>query len=125
MKIHLAKAEGQNQFTGYGDNYVDINQRRVERSIVVMADQLIENWPVISFETLAQEHFEQLAALPLEIVLLGSGATLRFPHPRLSVALQARHIGLEVMDNSAACRTYNILMQEGRKVAAALILSEP
>lgn len=125
MKIHLAKAENQNQFTGYGDNYVDVNQRRVERSIVVMADQLIEDWPVISFETLAAEHFEQLAVLPIEIVLLGSGATLRFPHPRLSVALQARHIGLEVMDNSAVCRTYNILMQEGRKVAAALILPQP
>ena len=123
MKIHLAKAEGQNQFTGYGDNYVDVNQRRVERSIVVMADQLIENWPVISFDALAPEHFEQLAALPIEILLLGSGAMLRFPHPRLSVALQARHIGLEVMDNSAVCRTYNILMQEGRKVAAALILA--
>lgn len=125
MKIHLAKAEGQNQFTGYGANYVEVNQRRIEQSIVVLADQLIENWPVIAFEMLAPEHFEQLSALPIEIVLFGSGATLRFPHPRLSVALQARHIGLEVMDNSAVCRTYNILMQEGRKVAAALILSQP
>lgn len=122
MKIHLAKADGQNQFSGYGNGYVDVNQQRIERSVVVMPDRLILDWPVATFEALSQTHFEQLATLPIEIVLLGSGATLHFPHPRLSVALQARHIGLEVMDNSAVCRTYNILMQEGRKVAAALIL---
>lgn len=123
MKIHLAKAEGQNQFTAYGDGYVDVNRERIERSVIVLPDRLIQNWPVASFDNLADEHFVQLASLAVEIVLLGSGATMRFPHPRLAAALLSKRIGLEVMDNSAACRTYNILMQEGRKVAAALIIS--
>ena len=123
MKIHLAKAEGQNQFTAYGDGYVDVNRERIERSVIVLPDRLIQNWPVASFDNLADEHFVQLADLAVEIVLLGSGATMRFPHPRLTAVLLSQHIGLEVMDNSAACRTYNILMQEGRKVAAALIIS--
>lgn len=123
MKIHLAKAEGQNQFTAYGDGYVDVNRERIERSVIVLPDRLIQNWPVASFDNLADEHFAQLADLAVEIVLLGSGATMRFPHPRLTAVLLSQHIGLEVMDNSAACRTYNILMQEGRKVAAALIIS--
>lgn len=123
MKIHLAKAEGQNQFTAYGDGYVDVNRERIERSVIVLPDRLVQNWPVASFDNLADEHFAQLADLAVEIVLLGSGATMRFPHPRLTAVLLSQHIGLEVMDNSAACRTYNILMQEGRKVAAALIIS--
>lgn len=123
MKIHLAKAEGQNQFTAYGDGYVDVNRERIERSVIVLPDRLIQNWPVASFDNLADEHFAQLADLAVEIVLLGSGATMRFPHPRLTAVLLSQHIGLEVMDNNAACRTYNILMQEGRKVAAALIIS--
>lgn len=123
MKIHLAKAEGQNQFTGHGESYVVVNQRRIEHSVVVLPNQLIENWPVATFDALSQEHFEQLATLTIEIVLLGTGTRQRFPHPRLSTALHTRRIGLEVMDNSAVCRTYNILMQEDRKVAAALIIS--
>lgn len=123
MKIHLAKAEGRNQFTAYGNGYVDVNRERIERSVIVLPDRLIQNWPVASLDNLADEHFAQLADLAVEIVLLGSGATMRFPHPRLTAVLLSQHIGLEVMDNSAACRTYNILMQEGRKVAAALIIS--
>jgi len=57
-----------------------------------------------------------------DIVVLGTGASLRFPHPRLTRALLEQRIGLEVMDTAAACRTFNILAAEGRRVAAALML---
>lgn len=122
MKIHWEKAQGQQQFTGYGENYVIVNGRQIERSLIVLPDRLIENWPVADFEALGAEHFAQLAELGIEIAVLGTGSRMRFPHPRLTAALAAKHIGFEVMDNHAACRTYNILLQEGRVVAAALIL---
>lgn len=122
MKIHWEKAQGQQQFTGYGDNYVAVNGREIEHSLIVLPDRLIENWPVPDFETLNAEHFAQLAELAIEIVVLGTGSRMHFPHPRLTAVLGDKHIGLEVMDNHAACRTYNILLQEGRAVAAALIL---
>ena len=65
-----------------------------------------------------------IAQLEPEIALLGTGDRQRFPHPRLIQALMARGIGVEVMDTSAACRTYNIVMLEGRRVAAALLLAD-
>ena len=122
MKLHLAKAAGQNLFTGYGDDYVSINQINHVKSLIVMPETLIENWGAISFEDLANAHFEHILSLEPEIVLLGTGKTLRFPNPALTQALTHAQIGMEVMDIHATCRTYNILMAEGRKVAAALIL---
>ncbi|MBI2225497.1 MAG: hypothetical protein HYU44_11240, partial [Betaproteobacteria bacterium] len=71
---------------------------------------------------LAASHFEFLLALKPEIVLLGTGAMLRFPSPALSRCLTEAHVGLEVMDTNAACRTYNILAAEGRNVAIAILL---
>ncbi|MGH8736206.1 MAG: Mth938-like domain-containing protein [Burkholderiales bacterium] len=107
-------------FTGYGEGYVLINGARHERSLIVAPDRLIE-WDAASFEALREEHFAALAALAPEIVLLGTGPRLRFPHPRLTRALALARIGLEVMDVNAACRTYNILVSEDRRVAAALL----
>ena len=99
-----------------------VNQVRYERSLIVLPDQIVEDWPAHSFEQLAAEHFEHLCSLQPEIVLLGTGATLRFPHPSLTGILINQKIGIEVMDTSAACRTYNILTAEGRRVAAALLI---
>lgn len=109
-------------FTGYGTGYVMVNQMRYERSLIILPDRIIEDWPAQTFEQLAVEHFEQLLSLQPEIVLLGTGATLRFPHPSLIKILIAAKIGVEVMDTNAACRTYNILTAEGRRVAAALLV---
>ena len=122
MKLHLAGLSGQNLFTGYGAGYVMVNHTRHERSLVVLPDHLIEQWQAQTFEQLAAEHFDCLLPLQPEMVLLGTGATLRFPHPALTKALLAARIGVEVMDTGAACRTYNILTGEGRRVAAALLL---
>lgn len=122
MKLHLTQAAGQNLFTAYGAGYVQVNQQRFESSVIVMPEQLITDWSPRSLEQLSAAHFEHIASLQPEIVLLGTGNMLRFPHPRLSVALSQARIGLEVMDTYAAARTYNILMGEGRLVAAALLL---
>ncbi len=120
MKFHLENAPGRHLFTGYGTGYVAINQARHETSVIVTADRLLFDWPA-RWEELAAAHFELLLSLKPEIVLLGSGARQRFPHPSLSQGLAAARIGVEAMDTPAACRTYNILIAEGRNVVAAVI----
>ena len=122
MKLHQARAEGRNLFTGYGPGYVSINGTRRQISTVVLSDRILD-WEVPEFSALNEASFAYLAALPVEIVLLGTGATLRFPHPRLTQPLRDARIGLEVMDTSAACRTYNILLGEDRRVAAAVLIA--
>lgn len=123
LKLHLVSAAGQNLFTGYGEGYVLVNQQRYQQSLIVLPDKIISNWPVPEFALLEAGHLELILPLGPEIVLLGTGRTQRFPSPRLTRGLAQARIGLEVMDTFAACRTYNILMGEGRRVAAALLLS--
>lgn len=122
MKFHLADAAGLNLFTGYDIDYVAVNHQRYPASLIVLPDRIAEEWPPQSFAALEAAHFEAILEFRPEIVLLGTGSALRFPHPRLTEALIRAHIGVEVMDTPAACRTYNILASEGRRVAAALIL---
>jgi uncharacterized protein len=109
-----------NTITGYGEGYVMVNGERHASSLVVLADR-VEDWSAERFDTLTVEHFRFLKELGVEIVLLGTGPRQRFPHPRLTAALAQAGIGLEVMDVQAACRTYNILVAEERRVAAALL----
>lgn len=122
MKLHLAGLSGENLCTSYGEDYVAVNQRRIETHLVILPERLIEPWDVESFAALTEADFAFLATLPVEVLLLGTGSRLHFPHPRLSAPLHQAHIGFEVMDTAAACRTYNILVGEGRRVAAALLL---
>jgi uncharacterized protein len=120
MKLHLAGAGSANVFTGYGDGYVVVNERRFERSVVVMPESLWSDWEATTFEALTAAHLEALAGLDREVILLGTGSRLRFPAPGVMRPLAGK--GLEIMDVPAACRTYNIVMAEGRRVAAALLL---
>jgi uncharacterized protein len=122
LKLHLSNSTEKNIFTGYGPGYVVVNQKRYENNLIVMPDHIIEDWLVQSFENFSEEHFELLLPLQPEIVLLGTGATLRFPSPSVTKKLIEIKTGVEVMDTNAACRTYNILMAEGRNVAAALLI---
>jgi uncharacterized protein len=122
MKLHLTHHEGKNLITGYGAGWVEINETRYQQSLIVLPGLLVTDWQATGFDILAEAHFERVAQLAPEIVLLGTGATHRFIHPRLSRALTEAGIGLECMHTAAACRTYNILMSEGRHVAAALII---
>ena len=123
MKFQLQKPTGQNLFTGYGNGYFMVNNLRYERSLVVTPESVIEDWQVTDVGALSVPDFEFLRALKPTIVLLGSGAKLRFPRPELARCLAEDRIGLEVMDSTAACRTYNILTAEGRNVVAAVLLA--
>src|SRR3990172_5615380 len=89
-------------------------------SLIVMPQQLLRDWPPQDFTELEASHFEVLLELRPELVLLGVGGRLRFPAPALTAQLTDHGIGVEVMDTGAACRTYNILMAEGRNVAGGL-----
>ena len=120
MNLHPSLPSGVNTITGYGEDYVMVNGERRESSVVVLPDR-VEGWSATSFDALTAEDFSFLGSLDAEIVLLGTGPRQRFPHPRLTAALAQAGIGLEVMDVQAACRTYNILVAEERKVAAALL----
>ncbi|MEW6313845.1 MAG: Mth938-like domain-containing protein [Pseudomonadota bacterium] len=123
MKLHLTLPDGTNMFTGYGDGYVEVNRQRCEQSLVVLPDRMLSDWSAGGFAGLSAADFEALAALAPEILLLGTGPVLRFPAPAVLRPLIEAGIGAEVMDTQAACRTYNILVAEGRRVAAALLLS--
>jgi uncharacterized protein len=120
VKLQPSARTHLNTFTGYGEGYVMVNGERHAASLIVQPERM-QAWPVHAFSALAEAHFAGLAELGPEVVLLGTGGRLRFPPPQLSTPLARAGIGLEVMDVQAACRTYNILMAEERRVLAALI----
>ncbi|PXX12387.1 uncharacterized protein C8R27_12541 [Nitrosomonas ureae] len=122
MKLHPAHFSHQYIFTGYGDKYVEVNQIRYEKNLIVLPNRLIENWPVISVSELEIQHFENLLPHAPEIVVLGTGISHQFPHYSLLNQMAKMGIGIEIMDTKACCRTYNILVEEGRHVAAALFI---
>lgn len=121
MKLHLSNTAGLNIFTAYGEGYVSINNQRHEGNMIVLPTELRSAWTAARPDSLTEADMEQLLGLGTEIVLLGTGSRLRFPPGPLLRPFAAAGIGLEVMDLQAACRTYNILATEGRKVAAALL----
>ena len=123
VKISRDLSEGRNAFSAYGPGYVDVNAKRYTASIVVSGERIISDWPAESIDALRADHFAAIVELKPEIVLLGTGATFRFPEPALLAPLHQARIGVEVMDTQAACRTYNILLGEGRNVVAALIVT--
>ena len=125
MKLHATVVPSSNTFNAYGDGWVEVNAVRFERSIVVVPDRPVLDWPVADFAALTADDFRLVLDMNPELVVFGSGDRLRFPHPRLLAPLIDRGIGVETMDVFAACRTYNILMAEGRRVAAALLLESP
>ncbi|MBC3806055.1 Mth938-like domain-containing protein [Undibacterium seohonense] len=124
MKLHATNTQQYQTVTAYDEQGVEFNLIRYEHSLIVLPETAPVVWDVAHFDSLATEHFEQIAGTSPDVVILGTGKKQRFVHPKLIVALSAQHKGVECMDNQAACRTYNILMAEGRKVALALILEK-
>jgi len=122
VKLHQNQAAGRNAFTGYGKGYVLVNGSRHESSVVVVPDAPVAGWDVEAVGDLDEARIARLAALDVEVLLIGTGDRLEFPSPRLLLPFAQAGVGTEIMDTPAACRTYNILMGEGRKVAAALII---
>ncbi|MEN9867191.1 MAG: hypothetical protein RL748_2781 [Pseudomonadota bacterium] len=122
MKLHATATQTFQTVTAYDTDSVDINARRYTHSVLLMPELPPEHWEINAFEQLRPDHFRAILAHNPELIILGTGSRQHFIHPRLQAEVTGHRIGLESMDNQAACRTYNILMAEGRKVALALIL---
>lgn len=125
MKLHADLPTTLNTITAYGDDYVEINRQRYDHSVVLMPSGNIIPWPIEKFELLEEKHLAIIVEFNPELVILGSGLQHRFVQPALLKSLIRSGIGVEIMDTQAACRTYNILMAEGRNVLAALLLEIP
>jgi len=122
LKLHLANLGDTKLFTAHGAGYVMVGGERHERNIVVLAQEVRSDWDAAGFDALDETHFAWFLAFKPDVLLLGTGAQQRFPHPRLYRALTDAGIGVECMTTPAACRTYNILAAEGRKVVAAILI---
>jgi len=125
MKLHSTSTQQYQTVTGYDEHGVEINAVAFDYSLIVLPEAAPVPWPVAKFEDLQAEHFAQIDAISPDVVIVGTGMRQRFAHPKLFSMLTKRRIGIECMDSQAACRTYNILMAEGRKVALALIIEQP
>jgi uncharacterized protein len=123
VKFHL-QTPSASLVTGLGDGWIKVGVTEYRDNCVLGPDGVQTGFAPEGFDALTEADFAALLAQEPEIVLLGTGATQRFPHPRLTQALTAAHVGLEVMDTRAACRTFNILLGEGRRVVAALVLHQ-
>ena len=122
VKFTLEPPSHANLVRSYSETELRIGAQRVQRSCLVTASRLITDWPPASFDELAPAHLEAIFALTPELVLLGTGPTQRFADAAVRAEFLRRGIGLEVMQLGAACRTFNVLLQEERRVVAALFL---
>ena len=125
MKMQADRMEGQNAISRHGPEGIIVNGAEYRESTVVPWRGTVVPWGADDFDALSADHFAALAALAPELVIFGSGSRLRFPKPVLLQPLMARRIGFETMDTAAACRTYNVLLAEGRAVVAALLFEAP
>lgn len=124
MALQLEQNTRFRTFSGHGPGYVAVNGRRFEQAVVVHRTEVHLDWDAHDFASLTPAHFEYFLALQPELVLVGTGARQQFARPELYRALIEAGIAVEFMDTPAACRTYNILVGEERKVVAAVLLDE-
>ncbi len=122
MKLHQSKVKNVNQFTGYDGSGVKVNDERFEGSILVLPNE-VHSWRPTSFADLLADDFAALLEFEPELVLLGTGGKIQFPHPQLFAALSSKRIGLDAMDTGALCRTFNVLTAEDRRVLALVLHS--
>jgi uncharacterized protein len=122
MKFTLENNPNLNFIRAYSAEELKIGEHSIRSSCIVMADALIAEWPPTTLDELQLNHLAPIFELQPELVLLGTGARQRFAAADIRAAFAAQRIGLEAMDLGAACRTFNILVQEDRRVAAALFL---
>lgn len=123
MKITLDNGSAKYRIIAYESGRIRINDETILDSIIVSPEKT-ELWDIENMDSLTQHHFEYLLTYEPEILILGTGSKQRFPASNLLTPLVQAGIGLEVMNTAAACRTYNILMSEGRNVVAALFMIE-
>ena len=121
MRFAQETPEG-NTISACAAGEITINEEVIRESVVIIHERIIRDWLPARFEELEVAHLVRLLELGPEIIVLGTGETLRFPAPEIMASALTQGIGVEVMDTSAACRTYNILHSEGRQVVVALLL---
>lgn len=122
MKFQPDSLDGVNTIARHDGGSVWIGNQSYSGSVIVPWSGPVRAWAPADFNALTQAHFDEILQLQPELVIFGSGSRLRFPAPALLRELIARRIGVESMDSAAACRTYNVLVSEGRTVVAALLL---
>ena len=122
MKMHRENTARVHRITGYGAGYVSVDEEPLTCSFIVTPESLITEWAPEHMSEMDAAAMQALSELSPAIILLGSGATQIFPPASLLAPVLARGIGIEVMTTAAACRTYNILVAEGRPVAAGLFI---
>ena len=124
MKLQPDPKQSLNTVTRYDAEYIEINEQRFENSIIVMPEGEVLPWNVNHFAQLEQSDFHLILEKKPALVIFGSGKRLRFLHPTILQGLIQEKIGFETMDTQAACRTYNILMSEGRLVLGAFLIEK-
>lgn len=121
MRLNLDFNDSNTIIRGYRQGTVIVNDHEIQHSVIVTPEQILQ-WSPQSFEELNLAHFMILKDLKPEIVLLGTGEHQHFPKPEITSPLLQQGIGVETMSTAAACRTYNIIVAEGRRVIAALLM---
>ena len=122
MKFSEDKIDQGYYVSGYDAGVIVVNGSPKTASFVISHQELIEDWEPAHVDELRSRHLEPVLALQPELVLIGTGETLRFPAVEHYACLIQQNIGVEIMDSTAACRTYNILLGEGRNVVAGIFL---
>ena len=121
MKMQADRMEGAQSIARHGPGGIAVGGVEWTESVLVPWRGGVQRWEVASFDDLEESHFRKVADLQPELVVFGSGPRLRFPKPALLRPLIDARIGVETMDTAAACRTFNVLLAEGRSVVAALV----
>ena len=123
MKLHTdSRNPALNTVTGYSPTGIEINAMAYPHSVLLLPEGEVKLWKVANIQDIDTLHIDKMAQFLPELIVLGTGLKQHFLHPSLQVKLTSKRIGLEVMPTAAACRTYNILMAEGRKVLGAFIV---
>ena len=125
MQLNLERPDYTWFLRGADGEQALVNDRRLHESFVIAPDTLIEGWPVLDAKAMAPADLDPLLALNPELVVLGTGAAQVFPSAAVMAACLARGIGIEVMTNAAAARTFSVLAGEGRRVVAGFIFHKP
>jgi uncharacterized protein len=122
VKLHSDPQSSLNTITGYGIGYIEVNSKVYPHALIVQPEGEISPWPVSAFADLSSDNLASLCVFKPELIIIGTGKKQQFLKPELIKPIIQAKIGFEMMDSQAACRTYNILMNEGRQVLAAIIL---
>ncbi len=122
MKLSEDYTYGTNVIRAYSPEGIEINDTTYQQSLVIAATRLIDDWPVSQVEGLNEQCWQQILDMQPEVIIIGTGEQIVFPHPSSYATIIQNGIGIEFMDSMAACRTYNILLSEDRSVVAGIIL---